>query len=583
MYPVYSDKAFLHLRRQKFLRLYLPIILALFIALFMWLRADKHVEVDKRKSVAARVSGTVAAKLTAYTHEILGDMLFLAEQHHLFSATRETNHILAESFERLQRIRRTYLQMRFLDNQGMEVVRTNFMNGSVQRVPKEQLQHKAHRPYFKAAMKLRPGEVFISRFDLNMEHGEIEVPHQPVIRFAIPAMDVNGNHAGILVINYLGSTLLEQVALQSKAAEVELHLLNADGYWLYSPRPKDAWGFQLPNGRQITQDRPQLSTLLRQGEGELHDKNGIYSVKHIGVFDPLEHDWLKRYSPYSHLTLVTAEKPWILLSVINTGEIFASNNKRFMIAYLVFLGSVLAFWPLCLYWGGLQAKGALYRERTQQLAFHVERVREQERADVAREIHDEIGSLLTSLRYNVESYCAQYGDEIPQNKQLFQRMQEKIQSAVESMRRIINGLRPAMLDDLGLLPTIEWQLDEFEKESGITCHLDSDCNCEEMACQNPDATITAFRILQESLTNVRRHANATKVNVRMSCKAGEELFLEITDNGVGASREDLSREAHYGILGMRERAEHLGGDLKIVSNQGIGTSVKLRLPLDKPT
>ena len=579
MDSLYNSEDFSRLRQQKFLLIYLSMVCVLLAVLFFWFQAEKQMELKKRMSQLASVNKAISINLSDYTHEVLGDILLLAQQHHLFDVTPQTNHTLIDAFGRLQRVRRTYLQMRFLDTQGMEIVRTNFVNGAVQRVPQAELQNKVHRPYFQVGLKLKPGEVFVSRFDLNVEHHEIEVPYQPVIRFVAPVTDAGGNHKGFLIINYLGSKLLEQIALQSQKTGYEFHLLNADGYWLYSPKVEDAWGFQLAHGRKITQDLPQIAAFLNRGEGELEYKNSIYTFSRVGAFDPLEREWLERYTPTGQLTLVTEEKPWRLLSVLDEKMIDASISQQRNIGYLVMLAAMLVLWPICRYWAGMLARETLYRERIHQMASHVEKVSEQERADVAREIHDEIGSLLAALRYDVESYNAQFNGDSLQNKHLFLQMQQKIQSAVDAMRRIINGLRPAMLDDLGLLPTIEWQLNEFEKTSGIACHLNAGCQCEDILFKNPDASIAAFRILQESLTNISRHANATEVHVRVSCKGSEELRLEITDNGKGASTEELSRGGHYGILGMRERIERLGGELKIVSTPGQGTTVKVHLPL----
>lgn len=581
MDSLHNSADFYRLRQRKFLLLYLPIVLVLFAGVFFWLQVEKKLELEKKLSQLERADHVITASLADYTHEVLGDILLLAEQHHLFMATAGSNHNLGEAFERLQRVRRTYLQMRYLDPKGRELVRTNFVNGAVEHVAKAQLQDKAHRPYFKAALSLKPGEVFVSRFDLNIEYHEIEVPYQPVIRFVAPVMDADGKHCGFLIINYLGSKLLEQIAMQSQVSGFEFHLLNADGYWLYAPAAENAWGFQLPHGRKITQKHPQLAALIKQGEGELSDKNHIYRITSIGVFDTLEREWLERYTPSGQLNLVMEEKPWRLLSVLDKEAINASIAQQRNAGYLLLLVVMLLLWPICRYWGNLQAKATLYNERIHQLAAHAEKIQEQKRADVAREIHDEIGSLLTALRYDVESYNAQFDAASLQNKHLFLQMQQKIQSAVDAMRRIINGLRPAMLDDLGLLSTIEWQLDEFERVTGIPCNLDSACEEEALLVKNPDVATTAFRIFQESLTNIRHHAAATQVDVRVSCDKGRELCLEIKDNGKGASMNELSKEGHYGILGMRERTESLGGELRIDSRQGEGTSVMVRLPLGK--
>jgi signal transduction histidine kinase len=149
---------------------------------------------------------------------------------------------------------------------------------------------------------------------------------------------------------------------------------------------------------------------------------------------------------------------------------------------------------------------------------------------------------------------------------------------MQSVRRIATELRPVVLDQLGLIPAIEWQAHEFQSRTGIRCTLDIYLRSVTL----PHAGSTAmFRIFQEILTNVARHAQASAVNITLQEQAGS-LVLEVRDNGRGVTDAELSDPQSLGLVGMRERALLMGGNATFVGNPGIGTSVKVRIPLDQP-
>lgn len=219
------------------------------------------------------------------------------------------------------------------------------------------------------------------------------------------------------------------------------------------------------------------------------------------------------------------------------------------------------------------------RERLRQLASHLETVREEERSRLAREIHDELGGILTALKMDISwlKRRAEARDERLGAK--LASMTELTDGAIKTMRRIITDLRPSILDDLGLIPAIEWQLTEFQKRTGIQGEL--------VLGHDPDVTganfgqaqsVATFRIFQESLTNIARHAQAQRVVVGAHLEDGA-LVLEVADDGRGIDETHLRKQGSYGVLGMRERARDLGGDLTITGAPGRGTAVQLRLPL----
>jgi signal transduction histidine kinase len=154
-------------------------------------------------------------------------------------------------------------------------------------------------------------------------------------------------------------------------------------------------------------------------------------------------------------------------------------------------------------------------------------------------------------------------------------MMHSINNAIGTVRRIATELRPPVLDDLGLIAALEWQLEEFQRRTCVSCNISS--NIENIDIKD-ELTITIFRIFQESLTNIMRHADANSVTVDLKEK-DSKLVLRIEDNGKGIPEENINTGKSLGILGMRERARQIGGDLQIFKGPEAGTTVLLTVPL----
>ncbi len=209
------------------------------------------------------------------------------------------------------------------------------------------------------------------------------------------------------------------------------------------------------------------------------------------------------------------------------------------------------------------------------LATHLEAVRETERTNIAREIHDELGQQLTGLKMDMSWINKRLTSQDEAVRQKIKETIELVDETVKSVRRIATELRPSILDDLGLLAAMEWQSDEFEKRSEISCTFSS--NVSEINL-SPAIATSVFRIYQECLTNVLRHAAATQVNSFLQVK-DSILVLTISDNGKGFIESEIALKRTLGILGMKERALLLGGTYEITSRPGKGTSVLIIIPL----
>ncbi len=214
-------------------------------------------------------------------------------------------------------------------------------------------------------------------------------------------------------------------------------------------------------------------------------------------------------------------------------------------------------------------------EDIRRLTEHVQKIREEERSHIAREIHDELGQQLTVLKMDVSWLNKKLGNKDESVKERLTELADMLDGTVKTVRRISSELRPSILDDLGLIAAIDWHLREFEKRMGIVAVFD------ELVEENiiPDRVKTGvFRIFQESLTNVARHAAASKVRVTLEVQKAD-LVLTIEDNGKGFNKEIAKVKKTLGILGMRERTAMLGGSYEIGSEPGKGTVVIVSVPL----
>jgi PAS domain S-box-containing protein len=221
----------------------------------------------------------------------------------------------------------------------------------------------------------------------------------------------------------------------------------------------------------------------------------------------------------------------------------------------------------------------LQKEQLRALAERLQCVREEDRKQVARDLHDQIGQILTAIKMDM-TWMTRH---LPETESMvLDRLAESIQlinNGVKAVRTICSGLRPGVLDDLGLAAAIEWQASEFASRNGILCevsvppvdlHLDGD-----------RATAT-FRIFQECMTNVVRHAQAKMVSITL-CQEEENILLVVKDNGIGFHESGLPNAlGSLGLLGMKERAQFCGGDMHISSSIGNGTIVTVRVPVDIP-
>ncbi len=215
------------------------------------------------------------------------------------------------------------------------------------------------------------------------------------------------------------------------------------------------------------------------------------------------------------------------------------------------------------------------REELRQLADHLQSARESERISIAREIHDEMAQSLTAQKIDMVRLKSKLPQDDPLLTELSGEIMQSINQTINSVQRILTELRPALLDDLGLVAAIEWQVIEFQRRTKVQCHLVLPDDEPDLT---PEQRTAMFRIMQESLSNILRHSNADEVWVELTVDE-PWLSMSIVDNGKGISELEVMGSRSFGLMGMRERAHIFGGAVSIYGNEGKGTTIFATIPL----
>jgi two-component system sensor histidine kinase UhpB len=214
------------------------------------------------------------------------------------------------------------------------------------------------------------------------------------------------------------------------------------------------------------------------------------------------------------------------------------------------------------------------QEQLRNLSAHLNNLRENERTRISRDINEELNQILSVLKFDLAWVDTRLNQDQAKLREKIQSMSDMITSVIEWIRRLSQELRPSLLDHLGLIPAIEWEINEFEKQTGIDCSFrarPADLKLDEQT------TTSLFRILQEALSNIRVHSRASKSVIHLERKNGW-IILQITDNGVGIPNEKLTDSRSIGLTSIQERVRLLQGKIKVIGTLNKGTRVSVKLP-----
>lgn len=474
-----------------------------------------------------------------------------------------------------------YDQLRLLNLDGHETIRVNLNGQTAWAVEPESLQDKADRYYFRASLALQPGEIFVSDFDLNVEHGSIETPFKPVIRFVTPVVDDAGSVQALLVLNYLGADLLKELGSSPVAGQTLL--LRRDGHYVRAVEDRDAWGWLLGHDRTFPTQFPYEWSHTRVAEECRLTESGVFAFKEIplGRVRTIYED-VASTNVTSREPIASDEEKNLLLAVsyLPITSVFAASNELFQRLMLLSAG-VFALatvftraWAKATWSRQQQAqKIAESEERLRELSSRLLRIQEDERRAISREIHDDLGQQATAI--NLDLKLAQRNIDTGKADAHLQRAIEENETLLSSLHAFAKRVRPAVLDDLGLADAIETHLAEFAERTGVQV----DSNISLPGTIPNEIADNTFRLVQESLNNVAKHADASAVylDVCITEQGPKRLSLSIRDDGCGSGA--AGNGTGLGLVGMQERVDLLGGKLTIESLAGHGTSIAIELPL----
>jgi signal transduction histidine kinase len=544
-------------------------------------QAGAHL-VALQSEVIARELNTVESDLLFLAnHKTLRDFVSRdpSEEREFDPAVERNKQLLEIEYVLFCRQKGVYDQIRYLDDKGLERVRVNYNDGAPAAVPDADLQSKGDRYYFRQTMLLPRDGIFVSRFDLNEERGEIEQPIKPVIRVATPVFDQDRRtRRGIVILNYLGTALIDKLREAAGTFPGPTWLLNRDGYFLQGPSPADEWGFVLGHSRTLATYYPDEWQRIAEGNEDQFDQfqtpAGLFTYRILKT-GPLQ----QVADPAYYLDPEAADPGMIVVAHVPPAVLDARATA--LLRRLLLLSGVVLVLVLGLAWY-LGYAGALRRGHERRLAQSESRLRtlsaqlmtaqEEERRSIARDLHDEMGQVVTAMTLDLQR--AAQAAERDKKDDLIARALRGAGRLLESIHEVAARIRPSLLDDLGLKDAVQSYLGDYEHRSGIAVHTDLQFDRADVP---PGVSENVYRILQEALTNVAKHARAREVNVALRVTA-DRAVLAVRDDGTGFVPAAVDGQ-RLGLLGMRERAELLEGTFTVKSEPGKGTEIGVAIPL----
>ncbi len=525
--------------------------------------------------------------ITRDLQRVRSDIYYVATQdtvREFQPADEPTRKPVEQEFSRFLAYKNDYEQIRLVDRSGQEVVRVEVQEDRVEVVPQPRLQDKRERYYVRKSLSLKQGEIFVSEFDLNEEYGVIERPLNPVIRFVTPACDESGALSFLLVLNFRGAPLLRDLATISLPGQTLL--IRDDGQYLLGPAASDGWGWLLGHQRSFADQFPAAWNNRYSDRGCFLTTGGAFGFRRIDLqqFGGIQDDRDKSATQL------------LVVSRLPAGEVFGTSNQLLNRLLLLVAIILLPLLVLTRFWAVAserrQRQNQMIQESEQklrELSSRLVQIQEDERRAISREIHDQLGQQVTAI--NLDLKLANRAAVPAEVRVQLERAIDESEQLLDTLHDFATRVRPDVLDDLGLHDAVESHLWDFRERTGIEVHLEStihDANLPMVVAEN------VYRLIQESLNNVVRHANASRVDVAMQLtevNGDPALLVSVQDDGtgavnpadeVGSLRPPGKGQPRLGILGMQERVDLLGGHLDMVSGTNQGTAVRISVPLGDP-
>ncbi len=527
-----------------------------------------------------------AASLVALQHEFLteefrsvqSDLRYLvcqADLRRFFSGDSAARESLENEYAAYAAAKGVYDQIRLLDNSGQEVIRVNHHGGVSEIVPTDQLQAKADRYYYQHALQLGPDEIYVSPFDLNVEHGKIQQPHKPVIRFLMTVFDSDGQRRGLLAFNYLGAHLLAKMKEIASGFHGEIMLVNQAGEFLMAPNPAEEWGWLLSHKQNFRAKFPKAWHRGRRTTRSQIEAGGDLFTFQFASTSTQNMTSEELDSQLSENTM------WIISQI--PAHVMTQASRELMGKLLgIHAVTALVIVMLSFVWARSRAMHDLHEQqiaasegRLRELSKRLLAAQEDERRKLSRELHDELGQQVTAISLNLQMARKALVSSKPAAS--LQHAADETQSLLRTLHEIASRLRPSVLDDLGLRDAVTSHIAEYERRTG----MEVKCDLEFHEDRIPNVVgENIYRILQEALANAAQHSEVKKVAVRLVTSTNE-IKLKVEDQGRGFRLAEAEDSPRLGLLGIRERVELLGGTFQLRSSPGQGVCLKVRVPIQR--
>lgn len=334
---------------RDFMFHFIPLVLVAIVVVGIGLGTQRYLRIERIKvrerNIIEQEIRVIQTDLAAHVSDALLVAEVLRTGFPLCADEASRCSLLQGFLTTMSRVRGVYDQIRFLDNTGREVIRVNHKKGGAYLADDQELQDKSSRPYFIQALHALGGNVVVSRFDLNIEHGQVERPFKPMLRFSTPVDDASGNRLGVVVLNYMGSKLLEMVMENAGSGDGDVYLVNSEGYWLIGPTPEEEWGFMFDNEDkgQIGRRFPQFWKYVKE-----HEDGQVIRGGELFTFTTMA-PTLAQPSSGGRLPGLQQSERWVLISRVSMdvmGREYLMVGFPLALVAFVGLGLVALLWTL---------------------------------------------------------------------------------------------------------------------------------------------------------------------------------------------------------------------------------------------
>jgi signal transduction histidine kinase len=604
---------------KDFLIVFLPLSLLIGCLLggffYMEVKTNREVMANREAHILNLQRESIAKDFES----IVSDLMFLAAQtdpEEILDGTGpqriKAKILLAENYLMFSKKKRLYDQIRFLNESGMEIVRINFNDGKPAIVPDDQLQDKGRRYYFKDTFMLASGEAFVSPLDLNIEHGEIEQPKKPMIRFGAPVFDRNSKKRGVVILNYFGAKLIHNYENISANYLGQCMLLNKEGYWLKGLNPEDEWGFMYKDGkgRIFGNAFPAAWQIISNEEsGQFYNVKGLFTFKTIyPLFEGLKTSSGsgEAFAP-STKQLKYKDYAWKLVSYLPK-NILAAESKKMLGGFLLLYAILIILlvngsW----FFAYTKSKRRLAEEVLKRISKELEqsniKLKEIDKlksmfiASMSHELRTPLNSIIGFTGIILQGISGEITEE--QRKEL-----TMVENSADHLLALINDVIDVSKIEAGKVELFieEFNLADLMQGTKESFKIAVDEKNLKLSLKMPERLIIKGdetrikQVIMNLLSNAVKFTDRGEIEIKVK-KKDEEVKVSVTDTGIGIKKENMRKlfkqfsriyiegkpiteGTGLGLYLSKKIVDLLGGQIKAESEFGKGSMFTFTFPLE---